>query len=451
MFNKLGMYLKVNTFLCQQGLKKIIHFKLKVPLSKALVLIGLIFRRVGKSKAGLELILKGRRVAQVKKADDLIFEMVKRNSDNFESLLPFAPDFDVEMISRRILILKLPELSDGLIKEKGAIIIKFSESFSIIYKNFDVNSLSKYFNIILEPSSVGYSLPEILVWNKLSPAKVFVMAPYRDDFNFIKGIQANLIPLTLGPSDWVNTERFFKINGKEKNYDAIYIANFNPIKRVERYIKAVSRIQKVRPNFKAALILADHGDKKDEILKYIEYFERKVKIDYFGAMSQVQLNEILNSAKANLLISLREGSNKGLAEGLFSGTPGILIAENAGGNHAHMNEFTGKIVKDGDLEKAMIWLSENYESLSPEVWAKENMSAEISAANLSQVIKGFELEEGREWNTDLKAKINSPELSYFDSRDDWLLSKRRELLEIFSRSDTKIGVSDKMNNFLINK
>lgn len=444
-------FFRCKFFLFQQWTKKIIHFRLKRPLAYVLVYLGIFVRRSGRPALGLNLVLKGRRVANVVRANALIKHLIESAPHELELLLPSTEDIDIKLISRRILVLKLPEFYNDKIVEKGAIVVKFSESFSFIFKRLDVVSFSEYFNIILEPSSVGYSLPEILVWCKLTPNKVFIMAPYSDDYDFILGLESNLVPLRLGPSDWVNTNVFFKVHNEPKKYDAVYIANFNPIKRVERFIKAVSRIQKERPSFHAALVLASHGDKKNEIKNFIKYFENKVNIDYLPPISQSQLNILFNRSKVNMLISLREGSNKGLAEGLFSGTPALLIEENAGGNHVHMNSFTGRVVKDSELESAMIWLADNYDKLSPDSWVLDNMSPQISAAKLSDVLKKHELKQGRNWERNLVPKVNSPELSYVNADNEWLLNKRLELLEIFAASTDQNVFSARLRNLILNK
>lgn len=449
MLKKLCLFFSCQLFLFQQWIKKQIHFKFKKPLALIFVYSGIALRTCGRPQLGLNFILKGRRINNVKKANSIIKYIVNSSYNEIESLLPVSDDVDTALISRRILILKNPELAGGHIIEKGAIVIKFSETFSLVYSGLDVKHLSDYFNIILEPSSVGYSVPEILVWTKLDPVKVYVMSPFEDDYNFILNIDKNLVPLKLGPSDWVNRDVFFRIDDTEKYYDAIYIANYNPIKRVERFILAVFRIQKIRPGFRAALVLAGHGDKKKQIKDIISRFERSVNIDYFDAMGQDQLNVILNRSKVNMLISFREGSNKGLAEGLFSGTPALLMAENSGGNHVHMNEFTGKVVKDRNLESAMLWFSDNYQELSPDAWVQQNMSPEVSAAKLSSVLKKYELDDGQKWERELIPKVNSPELSYVDPEYGWLSDKRMELLETFSEETEKRTVNERMINFII--
>jgi hypothetical protein len=135
----------------------------------------------------------------------------------------------------------------------------------------------------------------------------------------------------------------------------------------------------------------------------------------------------------NVLLSLREGANKVLAEGMFAGTPALLIAENMGVNRRNINDQTGRIVPDGELEDALVWFSDNYHKYKPRHWAEMHISPIASTRALSSKLREIELSEGRIWTKDLMPKVNQPELGYLNPADNWLLEKRISLLHLFSR------------------
>lgn len=422
-------------FRLRQAIIMCLHTSFKGVLSKGLVYTGVFFRVLGLKSKGLELLFKGRRVNNVTRANSIIRKLVQQSVDaNSEicRLLSSGTEHPVEHYNGRTLILKLPVLIDSKIVERGAIIVKFTETFDPIYRLLNVSLLSKYFRIILEPSSVGYSLPEILSWTTLAPEKVIVLSPYRDDFEFLSNVTTNLIPLTLGPADWVDTSIFYKLPDVEKIYDVIYLASFNPIKRIDRYIRAIVRIKRKRPNYRAALVCAGHGDAKREVLATMECAKNRMSVDLLDGMDQPSLNVMFNKSKVNILVSLREGANKGLAEGFFSGTPAILIKESAAGNHVHINDQTGRVVPDSNLESALTWFADHDKEFSPHEWAMSHISPTVSAHLLSENLKELEISEGQQWTRDLFTKVNRPELDYLDSENSWLLSKRAELLSEFS-------------------
>ncbi len=440
------MGMKVNTwfdimlFRLRQAVLMWLHTVFKKPLAIAVVYFGLVLRKLGKRSIGLKFILKGRRVDDVARANSVIRNIVHQEGGSkaeFEAILGDRLEHSIEYFQSRILILKLPRLLNGKMIEKGAIIIKFSETFAPVYACLNVQLVSKYFRIILEPSSVGYSLADILVWTTLGSEKVIVLSPYQNDFELLSIINANLVPVILGPADWANTSIFYNIPDTGKVYDAIYVANFNPIKRVERYIHAIVRICRKHPNYKAALVCAGHGAAKKEILAILEQAKKYASIDVFSDLSQAGINELFNKSKVNILVSLREGSNKGLAEGLFSGVPALLIKENVGGNHAHINKHTGRVVPDSNFDEVLLWFADHYAQFSPHKWAISHITPAASTSSLSNTLKEIEISEGRPWTKELFVKVNSPELAYLDSDHSWLLSKRAEFLTSFSRSSNE--------------
>lgn len=446
------MHIRVNScprfmvarYKLRQAIIKSLHTILKKQIAYALIYTGIILRIFGKNHYGLNLILKGRRVDDIAIANNIIRTIIQKSSrykSEFDPLLVADLTQPIERLETRMLILKLPVITEHKVTEKGAIIFKFSEAFAPMYLSLDLNLLTKYFRIILEPSSVGYSIPEILVWSNLYAEKIVVLSPHVNDFVLLTNTTTNLVPLKLGPADWVDTSKFYKISEANKIYDAIYVANFNPIKRVERYIQAIVRINRDKPNYKAALVCAGFGAAKREVLATLECARMKhASIDFFPALKQADINELFNKSKVNILISLREGANKGLAEGLFSGTPALLIKENVGGNHLHINDQTGQVVPDAELENALIWFSENYDKFTPREWAMKHISPVASTHVLSKKLQEIEASEGRLWTTDIFTKVNKPELNYLYENDFWLLAERVKLLSNFSSGADELSI-----------
>jgi glycosyltransferase involved in cell wall biosynthesis len=433
-------------FMLRQSVIKGLYTDLKKPIANILFYSGIVLRAFG-VKRGLYLILKSRRVDDVARANSTIRHIIQQGEDGkseFSQLFCYSPFLlgPLEGYERRILILKLPVLQNGKVLEKGALIFKFNPTFIPMYLYLDADLLFKYFRLIFEPSWAGYSSEEILVWTEHRSEKIVVLSQDETDFEFLSEMDTNLIPVKLGAADWVNPETFYKIDVTEKKYDVIYLANFTSGKRVDRYIRAIVRISRIKSDYRAALVCAPPGFSQREVMATLGWAKNKAKITYFDAMPQSDLNKLLNQSKVNILLALKEGANKGLTEGLFSGTPAILISENIGVNRDSINENTGKIVPDYALEDTLIWFSEHYDEYKPEKWANEHISPTASTKILANKLKEIELENGRDWTVGLFPKVNEPELAYLHSKHDWLLSKRMELLTGFSKgADEKSIIS----------
>lgn len=414
----------------------LMHTVFKKPIAFIFVYLGVLIRLTGNQNYGVKLILKGRRVDRINRGTQIISNLAKqsgKSKSSYDDLTFCDTGKHIVDYAGRTLIFKIPLLEDDKIVEKGVIIFKFTETFVPIYKNLNVSLLSKYFRIILEPSWVGYSVPEILSWTALNNEKVIVQSPYKDDYELLSAINTNLVPISIGPADWVDTSKFFKIHDENSSYDVIYVANFDPIKRVDRYLRALVNISRIQPDYKAALVLAGHGSAKREVLATLDCAKKKTKLDVFYNLTQEELNKLFNRSKVNVLLSLREGANKGLAEGLFSGVPALLIEESAGGNYLHVNDRTGRIVPDIEIEKTLLWFKNHYNVFEPNEWAVSHISPSVTTQILSDKLKEIELMEGRNWKSELYPKVNRPELAYLNPEDEWLLSWRGKLLESFSK------------------
>jgi glycosyltransferase involved in cell wall biosynthesis len=428
---------RLGLFRIRQALNWCIHTRLARLAAYALIQIGSFLNAVGIRPSGLKIIFFARRIAPVPGGDRAIRKVMEEDAvdrNPLDRLLESPHPRSLLACAPRILILKVPCLQNGQVVEKGALIIKFTETFAPFFLGIDTNQLADHFWIILEPSRVGYSVPELVLWTRLDKKKVIVLTPCPPDHQLLEAMNSNLVPLPLGPADWTNPTTFRKLASTTKKYDAIYVANFKANKRVDRYIRAVVHVGARRPGYRAALVCASWGEEEcgNEIRQQVAWAKRKVDLDFFFSVNRLQLAQLFNASKVNVLVSLREGANKGLAEGLFAGTPALLMAENLGGNYRHINAQTGRVVADRHLEKALEWFADHYTRFRPEIWAQNNISPLESTARLSAKLEELGLEQRQRWTRELLVKVNQPELQYMDPENDWLLDERAALLDCYA-------------------
>lgn len=161
-----------------------------------------------------------------------------------------------EIIGRSI-VLKKPLESDGIITEKGIMLIKFSETFSLYLKYVDCENLMEEFHVILEPSWTGHAIEQILGWCQFKN-KVYIQCADKPDFDFILSLQSNLVPLRMGSGEFVDY-RIFQPLTTEKKYDVVCVANGLVYKRVYAYLRLIRAIKRKNPSVRAALVCASRG------------------------------------------------------------------------------------------------------------------------------------------------------------------------------------------------
>lgn len=348
----------------------------------------------------------------------------------FKYLNPSAGVTRKEAAGRSI-ILRWPEINEARISSKGVLLITFTRVFSYYINNIDLQKLHKYFYIVLEPSWSGYADPDILgFFDKKS--KPIIQSSELNDRTFLNHFIDYCIPVSFGASDWVNPNVFIK-DDQQKIYDSVYIANTNPIKRVYRYLKAIKNIVETRdPDYKACLVCAAWGGAEPLIRGLAESFKLERNLTFLFAQSRPQVIKILNQSKVNILLSLKEGSNRSLFEALFCGVPIILASSNIGVNKSYVNENTGLLLDDNTLEDGLLWMKDNYHRYDTRAWALANIAPDVTTHKLTQIINHNFGECFSD--SDLFVKTNSPEVCYLEAEDFDHSQYSQKILELLQKN-----------------
>lgn len=348
--------------------------------------------------------------------------------ENLDSLIsrdakPLALD---SSSGARALVLRAPHWDEKF--TKGVLLIKFTETFASFYRYIDIARLMQFFRIVLEPSWSGYCLPEILLWARYQEP-VIVQASEVSDREFLSQLRTNLVPIEIGASDWVD-HRVFRPITVEKKFDAVYVANLTPMKRVNVFVRAISRIVRESPRFSAAIVLSSWGGNQHAFEQMLRFYRVRENITVLMNQTQHEINRILNESRVSVLLSRKEGSNKTLFESMFANTPVILLRNNVGVNKSYINAHTGLLVEEGELPAAMLSFVDGKGSdFQPRDWAIANISPERSTEKLQLKL--------RELNDDgtlpLHAKVNTPEATYMDDAVASTMPPIGSLLGLFAK------------------
>jgi glycosyltransferase involved in cell wall biosynthesis len=341
-----------------------------------------------------------------------------------------AESEDLKHASRRSLVLKWPRRGPGDTVEKGVLLVTFTTTFPYFHHWLDLDLLQRWFTIVLEPSWAGYCIGEILFWVGKNRPPVIVQATEKTDFEFIARLGTNLVPVDFGASNWVDHRVFRKLESCEKKYDAVYIANYKPIKRHHVLFRAMAEL--ADPGYRLALICTPWGGTKQTVFDLMDYYGVRKNIVVFEGLPAHQVNEVLNASKVSVLLSLKEGSNRSLFEAFFADVPGILLSRNVGVNKRYFNEHTGRLIQEDDLAQTLRYFREHWQTFHPRAWALENISAPVTTQALEQVLRKAAQQRGEPWSEGLRVKVNRPEVEYLEgaARDPLSLV---DLLHLFVR------------------
>jgi glycosyltransferase involved in cell wall biosynthesis len=317
-----------------------------------------------------------------------------------------------------VLVLKAPRCDGDRVVERGVLLLKNTERLDFFRRCMSMASVLKDYTLVLEPSWSGYANPKLLAFDSYRDRPVVVMSPCRADYEFLERLNSRLRPISIGASDWVDPRVFRPLASPDKRFDAVVIARWNWVKRHHLLLRALRRI--ADPSYRVALVsLNVKGDQdRSAILSLIDRYDLARQVTVFEDLVPARVNEILNQAKVNVLLSRQEGSNRSLFEGFFAGVPGLAFANHIGIPLDHFTTQTGRLIAQDELPDALLYFREHWAKFDPRPWAMANIAPEVTTARLNLFLRQLARESAEPWTQDIVAKCNRPGLYYYPDAPD---------------------------------
>ncbi len=336
----------------------------------------------------------------------VVEEYVVANRDVFygDQHPPDSPKF-AKFIGRRLLVLK-PPIAGG---ERGVLFVSFSDMFKLLNAYVDMNRLLQDYTLVFEPSYPGFCHPDMLKYTYWRD-EIFVQSAPIDDFNFLKRLNSNLIPLDIGPADWVDPRVSEPYLSAEKEFDIVMNAGWMWLKRHYALFQMLARSKR---KYRTALI--GFGELRKDIEAQAANCGVSDQITIFEKIPYSRVMEITARSRVSMLLSLKEGGNRAVAESMFCNVPVIISSSHVGGVRKNVVPETGLLLKDQDLEAGVEQLMNS--NLQPRNWAIENISCFRSSEKLNNILREHALGKGRPWTLDIAARSNSPDSSYTCAED----------------------------------
>lgn len=312
-------------------------------------------------------------------------------------------------IFRDLIVLKSPVQN-----EKGVILLKYARTFEASIALFDLRRLLDRYLFVLEPCWAGYCDTSILMF--VAPGHpVIVQCFTEEDYQFIVKIGAPLVPIRLGPADWVDVDLFASIRTDEKRYDLVMVANWGLHKRHALLFKALStikgrRIRVLLIGFPWAGRTADDIRQEAAIIR-----NPSINIEIKENLPTREVATLLSQCKVFAFLSRKEGDNKALVEAMFAGVPAIVFDKTIGGARSRINGSTGILSSDEQLGENIIYMLDHCQKFDPRNWALQHTGSAVSTKKLNDLIMRVVIEAGEKFTGCIAEKVNAPNLAYKDS------------------------------------
>lgn len=312
---------------------------------------------------------------------------------------------------RDVIVLKSPSTT-----EKGVVLLKYGRTFDAMVALFDVPRLMEKYVFVLEPCWAGYCDPSLLMF--LVPGQpVFVQCFTDEDHRFVEQVGSPLVPVKLGPADWVNADLFKPRTDGRKTFDLVMVANWARHKRHSQLFRALAQISD--RDIRVLLIGFDYGGRTAEDIRREAKAIRnpRVSIEIVESIPATQVADYVSQCRAFVFLSRKEGDNKALVEAMFADVPAVVYARTIGGARSRINPATGVLAEDDQLADRIREVLDHAGRFQPRSWALAHTGSTNATRVLDHVIRRTLTGMGFAWSGTIAEKTNSPNLAYKDPAD----------------------------------
>jgi glycosyltransferase involved in cell wall biosynthesis len=295
--------------------------------------------------------------------------------------------------------------------ERGVVLLKYVRTFDAVIALFDLPRLMDRYYFVLEPCWAGYWDPSILMY--VTPNQpVFVQCFTPDDLAFVKRIGRPLIPVALGPADWVNADLFRPPDAVVKTHDLVMVANWAPHKR---HAQLFAALESIRDRDLRVLLVgfAWGGRTAADIRREAAAIRNpRITVDVLESVPPAELARHVSACRAFVFLSRKEGDNKALVEAMFTDVPAIVYDKTIGGAPSRINPATGVFSSDEDLPQTIRAVLDAPARFSPRAWALEHTGSAVATQVLDDLIRTVVRGTGGRYDGAIVEKTNAPNLAY---------------------------------------
>jgi hypothetical protein len=348
-------------------------------------------------------------------------QLYSRHGKEFAAAMKFPRAQDHPGRQGNLVALKPFDASTG---EKGVLYLQYTESIPSFVALFDLEALAKNYRMVLEPSTWGYQDAVFLLLIRRG-FDVVVQAQDAIDYEYIRGLHSNLLPVRLGAGDWIDPENF-SAGSAEKTFDFVMVASWSPVKRHTLFFASLAAAG--LHNATVALIgYPWEGRTRADIERAAARFGiRNVRI--FERIPRDQVAQIIRSSRVGVMLSRREGANRGVYECLFCDVPVVISKSNRGFNKDHINGATGRLANDEELGGVLAAVLSERRQFSPRQWAEQNTGYRKASAALDNFLRELARERGEPYDRAIAITRSAPAAVYADDADRLALLPERDRL-----------------------
>ncbi|AMN47454.1 hypothetical protein ACG33_10147 [Steroidobacter denitrificans] len=349
-----------------------------------------------------------------------------RHGSALAAAMKFPRENDSDHRQGNLLVLKRFNAGTG---EKGVLYLQYTESISSFVALFDLDSLCNRYRIVVEPSSWGYQDDAFLLL--IHPGlDVVILAQDELDFEYVRSLNGHLHPLRIGAGDWIDPY-VFSAQAEHKEFDFVMVASWSPVKRHSIFFSALAEAGLA--DAPIALIGYPWEGRNQSHIEDLARSYGLTNVAFHECIPREEVARIIRRSRAGVMLTRREGANRGVYECLFSGVPVVISRENRGFNKSHITAETGILASDNELPSALCRIRDEAHTFKPREWALLNTGYRNAWRILNEKLRGLAI-DNREPYTKNIALIKSAPFAVYDVYVEQVeLTPEYEILKSFIR------------------
>lgn len=283
--------------------------------------------------------------------------------------------------------------------EPGFLMVSFETELDKLIRLKRFDELTSQYRIIFLPTWQPFYTESMCLLAARSKYPYFIMPSAFIEQKLCETFSPKSNYLPFHAASWVNDE--FYDSPKEKTIDLLMVANFLSYKRHWKLFEALKHLPK---SLRVVLAGVPIGNRtKGSLLKEARLFGVDDRFTIIEGATDEELKELLRSAKLFCAMTHKEGSYIAVAESCMAGTPVAMFDSAKIGTKAYINNQTGILLSykkplHSQLEKALSIV----DGLTPQRWAKMNISAKQNSQKLNDHLKTYSFTNGLNWTTDIE-------------------------------------------------
>lgn len=325
--------------------------------------------------------------------------------------MKYPRQFDRPQRQGNLVVLKAYNPRSG---EKGVLYLQYTESIRPFVAMFDTVRLGREYRLVMEPSSWGYQdVSFLLLCN--SGMDAIIEAQDRPDFDIIRSLGGGLVPIRLGAGDWIDGSVFKPARGAGKDFDFVMVANWVPIKR---HIVLFGALRSA--GLAGARVALVGYPWEGYTRKRVEMLARRAgltSVSIFESVPRQEVAQIVARSRVGVMLTRREGANRGIYECLFCDVPVVVFSGNRGVNKDHINADTGYLVSEDELPQALVRALRPDCAKSPREWAMAHTGHLNAWRILNARLRERAESLGELYETDIAKIVSTPGAAYVDEDD----------------------------------